>query len=97
MSIYATVNDNEPAFFSSTQGWKDVAEWADDLTEEQFEELIHLVEHGYSEELETVAVQIAEAVQENPPSEEVGKTLIELLELLEGETGEVIINSGMEP
>lgn len=96
MSIYATIDDNEPDFFSSTQGWKDVADWADDLDEDKFEELVHLVEHGYSEELETVAAQIAEAIQENAPSEEVGKTLLELLELLSGETGEVVINNGME-
>lgn len=96
MSIYATIGDNEPAFFSSLQGWKEVSEWADQIDDDKYEDVVHLTEHGFTNDMQAMAGQLIEAMSEHPPSVEVSKTLLELLELVEGETGELIVNSGVE-
>lgn len=96
MSIYATIGDNEPAFFSSLQGWKEVAEWADQIDDDKYEDVVHLTEHGFTNDMEVMAGQLVEAMSESPPLEEVAKTLLELLDLVQGEAGELIVNSGIE-
>lgn len=96
MSIYATIGDNAPAFFSSLQGWKEVTAWAEKLDEVQFEEFVHLTEHGFTNDVIAMATQLTAAMQATPPSAEVSATLSELLELVAGESGELIVNSGIE-
>jgi len=96
MSIYATIGENESAFFASTQGWRDVTEWADGLDEDQFEDVVHLVEHGYTDSAQRLSEQLQGAIVANAPSPDVSATLAELIDLLADESGEVIIDSGMD-
>lgn len=96
MSIYATIDDNDPEFFSSNNGWKDVSEWADSLNVDQFGDVVHLTEHGYVDDAGKLQLQLQSAVKQSPPPPEVGATVLELIELLDGESGEVIVTSGME-
>jgi hypothetical protein len=96
VSIYATVSDSEPAFFSSVVGWSNVIKWGENLDVSQFESVVHLVEHGFFPNAAELSSQLKQAIQASPPQVSVSKTLIELLELLEGESGEVIIDSGAE-
>lgn len=96
MSIYATVGNNESAFFSSLQGWKDVTTWTEGLDVDQFGDVVHLSEHGFVNNAGTLSEQLQAAMKSDPPPKEVGATVLELIELLENESGEVIVNSGME-
>jgi hypothetical protein len=96
MSIYATVGESEPAFFSSSQGWRDVTAWADALDAIQFDEVVHMVEHGFTNDAGKLSEQLQAAVAVSPPPVDVSDTIGELIELLRGESGEVIIDSGLE-
>jgi hypothetical protein len=96
MSIYASINGNDSEFFSSNLGWQNVTEWASELDVEKFEDLIHLVEHGYTDDAQKLLEQIRLAIDEDKPDKKIHATLFELLRLLDGETGEVIIDSGIE-
>ena len=96
MSIYATVGENEPVFFSSNQGWKELTEWADGLDEETYSEVVHVAEHGFTNDLVSLSSQLTAAMVDDPPDDDVRATVEELVDLLAGESGEVIINSGIE-
>lgn len=96
MSIYATVGESEPVFFSSNQGWNELTEWADDLDEEIYGEVVHVAEHGFTNNGGDLSEQLVAAMVDDPPSDDVRATVDELIELLAGESGEVIISSGME-
>lgn len=95
MSIYATINDAEPEFFSSTQGWRDVAAWAEELSADDYPEFIHLVEHGFTDDLSKVIPEIRSAMKASVPDASVSATIGELLDLMSGKSGEMIIDSGM--
>lgn len=96
MSIYATVAESEPVFFSSNTGWLDVSEWIDGLDEKQFPAVVHLADHGFTDNAAELAEQLQLALSEHSPTSEVAATISELLDLLAGESGEVIIDSGIE-
>jgi hypothetical protein len=95
MSIYATVGTNEPAFFSSNQGWKELSEWAAGLDADMFGDVTHVTEHGFTNDAVTLSQQLESAMVDDPPSDDVRATVDELVDLLVGESGEVIITSGM--
>lgn len=95
MSIYAVLNDYEPTFFSSNQGWSDVIAWTEDLDVETFPEVVHVAEHGYTEKLPELQSQLKAAIAAQPPEETVAATLAELIELLVDESGVLLINDGL--
>lgn len=89
MSIYAVVNENEPAFFSSNSGWTDVIEFA----QEQENELAVLCREGVSEDLAALRDSIDAVIGKAPKS--VAKTLSELRDILTNEEGFVLISNGV--
>ena len=96
MSIYATVGETEPVFFSSNQGWKELTEWADGLSDETYSDVVHVAEHGFTNNSGDLSSQLVAAMVDDPPPDDVRATVDELIELLSGESGEVIISSGIE-
>lgn len=96
MSIYATIGEQEPAFFASLQGWKELTDWVDGLDADMYGEVAHVAEHGFVNDLVALSEQLRNAVVDDPPSEDVTATINELIDVLEGESGELIISSGIE-
>lgn len=96
MSIYATIGEQEPAFFASLQGWKELTGWADGIDADKYAEVVHVAEHGFVNNIAALSEQLRNAVVDDPPSEDVTATINELLDVLEGESGELIISSGIE-
>lgn len=94
MSIYAIVNGSEPIFFSSNSGWSEVTAWANDLNAQEFEAVVALTEHGGTEDIAELKQQMASATTTHPPDESVGKTLAELMDLIDDETESVFITNG---
>ena len=94
MSRYAQINDDEPAFFASNSGWSEVIDWTDNLPAKKCPNLIHLAEHGYSENLPKLVKEIAVGLAISKPDDNVAKTLKELSDLLKDEAGIVMITSG---
>ena len=94
MSIYAIIDGSEPIFFSSNSGWSDVTLWANDLDANEFEAVVALTEHGGTEDIKELREQMASATTSRPPDESVGKTLAELMDLIDDETESVFITNG---
>jgi hypothetical protein len=94
MSIYAIVDGSEPAFFSSNTGWSEIIAWADGLDAKEFEAVVALTEHGATEDIKELREQMASATTSNPPDESVGKTIAELMDLIDDETESVFITNG---
>lgn len=94
MSIYAIINGSEPIFFSSNSGWSDVTSWANELDATEFEAVVALTEHGGTEDIAELRRQMASATTTNSPDESVGKTLAELMDLIDDETESVFITNG---
>lgn len=95
MSVYAVVNESEPMFLASVAGWSEVAEWSEEVDVDGHEAFFHLIEHGYTEQIEQAAAECRKAIEANPPSDDIRKTLDILLELMDGETGVFFITDGM--
>ena len=96
MSIYAEVNDNEPAFFSSSAGWTDCIGLSETLPVEQYPYFVQLCEYGASDDLEPLAKEIA-ALRKIPQVDpKVNATLGELAGLLVNETGTILVTGGMD-
>lgn len=94
MSIYAIINGSEPIFFSSNSGWSEVSAWANELDETEFVSVVALTEHGGTEDIKELRQQMASATENSPPDESVGKTLAELMDLIDDETESVFITNG---
>ena len=97
MSIYAVINESEPEFFSSNQGWSDIISWADKLDADKFSEVVHVAEHGYTEQIPELLSQLREAVTVENPGESVMATLNELGDLIADEKGVLLITDGTGP
>jgi hypothetical protein len=82
MSIYAIIDGLEPSFFSSNSGWADVVSWTDRINENDYETVVHLAEHGYSEDVPVLQSQLQDAMEASPPDASVAATLAELMDLL---------------
>lgn len=95
MSIYAVINENEPEMFASVVGWSDIVAWAESLDAEQFPNVVHLTEHGYTEQIPQLIQEIESAIDIVAPSESVASSLNELVGLLQDESGVLLINDGM--
>ena len=88
MSIYAVVNGSAPAFFSSNSGWSNVISFAEDKDNE----LTVLADQGMSENLPELAEAIRDTIE--LASDDVAATLGELLELVDGTDGDVLVTNG---
>ena len=99
MSVYLSFDGDEPTMLASNTGWADVSRWIDDLNAQQFGEVVHLAEHGWSQQLDKLESQLQSAVKASKPESTVSSTLADLLSLLaHRETAEVAtINDGMAP
>lgn len=63
---------------ATNRGWEDVGEWADELLDgnETYPELMHLIDHGDSEDLPALVENIDNALANDPPDDEsVAETL----------------------
>lgn len=96
MCIYASFDNDAQVQIASNQGWSDFGNWVDALDADEYDQLIIVWEHGWSQEIETLAVEIERALQESPPHETVadvaGNLLAAIKENREAEA--VFVNDG---
>lgn len=99
MAIYANLDTDEQEQIATNLGWGDFCRWADGLDTEQYGQVAHLRQHGWSQQLETLAKQLANALtSEQPPPDvlSVGHTLLRFVRDA-GEAEVVSISDGMGP
>ncbi len=49
MSVYLTIGEGEPQQIATNSGWGDFCHWVDTLSVEDYRDLIHLVQYGWTE------------------------------------------------
>lgn len=61
---------------ATNRGWVDVADWADDLENETYPNLLHLIDHGECDDLAGLIDDIDSAIAHDRPKDDaVAKTL----------------------
>lgn len=97
MSVYLSLDSGEPEMLASNKGWSDFCGWADELENDEAE-LIHLCDHGWSQDLPALEKAVTVGLKSAPPSDRnVIKTAHLLQELLNdrGVAEVCTVNSGM--
>lgn len=86
--------------FASNRGWSDFITWADGLDPAKYPELLHLCDHGWSQNLDDLEKELAVATDKEPPEDEnVGQTLAAIAESMQGRDYEDVVGvtNGMQP
>ena len=81
---------------ASIAGWGDVRCWSRGLDEEAHGEVLHLVQHGWSDEVEKLRDQLREARRSHPARGSVAKTLDEFERNLKGDVVSVTDGIGSD-
>jgi hypothetical protein len=83
VSYSATFNDGRSVQAGTTKGWNDFTRWAETLDAEEYPELAHLAEYGWSQDLTELTSQLADALDSDAPSDpdtaDVAKGLLDFL------------------
>lgn len=95
MSLYTTDGTAEPAFFASNTGYGDFVSWASELPADDFGEVLHLTDYGWSDDIKTLRKQLALAVKEHGPEKDVRRVAVSLFNQLSGDC--VVITDGLSP
>lgn len=84
---------------ATNRGWVDVADWADELENETYPNLLHLIDHGSCDDLAGLIEDIDGALQNDEPDDEtVAETLRGLRAAVKQNEGEpyVIVGDGFD-
>lgn len=65
-------------------GGAELAEWATSLDAETYPELCHLFEHGWTDDAHLLQRQISNAIESDPPTDDVLSSALRLMELCVG-------------
>lgn len=76
-SMILAGTDEHP--LASIGGWNDFTRWADELEPEQFPELVHLADHGFTQNVPGLTTEIEAARTESPPDDETVDATIDVL------------------
>lgn len=102
MSVYAVLDGDEEGGpqVGSITGWGDFIRWTDDLDDDEFQEIIHLAENGWSQNLFDLQSQMEKAGTEQPPDDEdtkdVCRTLLQVI-TDRGDAEVLTITDGLTP
>lgn len=94
MSYYAQFDNKAAGDVATNSGWRDLCNWVAEL--EGVEELRHLTEHGWSENLDDVASELEAAIKSGKPEQDVADTASGLLAQLDehSDADVVVITDG---
>jgi hypothetical protein len=96
--VYLSLDAGEPELLASNKGWSDFIDWVDGFDLDSEDELIHLCDHGWCQNLATLEEQLGDALEGATPSDETvrstGKNLLEMLGK-RGSTEVATVNNGM--
>ncbi len=84
MSIYAVFDDDADGDqIATVAGWGDCTRWIEGLSADDFPQLAHLSEYGWSQELGDLSDEIVAALKDSPPEDDdtrdVAQTLLDAL------------------
>lgn len=64
---------------ATTSGWLSVKIWGDTLSEDKYDEILQLTEHGLSQDIPRLTQQLTQAIRDTPPDNEATLHTIEQL------------------
>ena len=98
MGVYLETDDGKQISLASNVGWSLMGDWIDTLDHDEYPELVHLWDHGWTEPTSGVSDQLKRALTDQPPDEpDAAKTAEELLATLSQIDGDsaVTVDSGL--
>lgn len=99
MSIFANLDTGAQVQAGSNSGWGDFTRWIDTLDANDYAELVHLVEHGWCQDLPALTKQLGKAVESAKPDADaanIGRAVAMLASSGTGD-GVMVISNGMTP
>lgn len=80
MSLYIQFDEDGNQYqVASNLGWSDFGQWVDELDASTYPELVQLWEHGVSEDIQTCAKNLEEALSDDSPDDPNVKDVAESL------------------
>jgi len=79
MGYAVYINEKYVGDAATTLGWQDFVDWADTLPVTKYRDVVHLAEHGWTQNIGPLAKQLAEAILEEPPDEQHTKKTARLI------------------
>jgi hypothetical protein len=79
MSYYLAVGGEDWTQIASLSGWAKFREWAEG---QSGDELRHLIDHGWGQDIPTLEVELKKALDANPPTSDVGDIALAVLKAL---------------
>ena len=98
MTYYLIVGGQEQMPLATTSGWADLKLWSRILTPAAYPQLVHLIDHGWAQQLDSLALEIKKAMLAHAPdTESVAATLEDLYYAVaySGEAASVFVSDGM--
>lgn len=100
MAYDLVIGGTQQVDLATTQGWVAVKRWGAKLDEDEFDELLQLVEHGLSQDLPALQTQLMKAISDVPPETSVAKTLASIVKALKARSADAesaFVTDGMGP
>ena len=99
MTYYLIVGGTEQRPLASTLGWYEFKRWTDGLSVETYPQLIHLVDWGICQHLDTLLLELKFALLASPPqTPEVDHTLRSMLDTVmfsSPDAGSMFVTDGL--
>ena len=95
MSVYVAFDGQTGPQIASNTGWGDAGRWIDGLDPQTYGELVHLHEHGWTQQLAALRDQVAAAMRGSPPDKTVAATMKELLDAIPDSAEVATITDGL--
>lgn len=102
MSIYAVLDGDAEGGpqIATTVGWSDFADWSDDLSEDTYPEILHVVAYGWSQDLGDLQSQLESALKDDAPDDsdtlDIANTLLGIVRD-RGNAEVLTVTSGFSP
>ncbi len=97
MSYEAHLDEDKSIQVASNTGWYNACDWMEGLDEEEYPEIANLNDEGICEVASEVADEFEKAMKDDPPDDDVAKTIKGLVKFIRG--GDVdavlVISNGM--
>lgn len=91
MSVYLEIDSDDGLPLASNTGWGDVCKWAEGLPKGTGSTLKHLCAYGWEQDIAVMVAELAAAMKQSPPREDVLSTLTNLQSLMKSKPNTVVV------
>ncbi len=97
MPLYLNTDAGDQFPLATNSGWGKVGDWLHSLDADDYSDLIHLFEHGWSEPVSSVRDQLQTALESPPDDADTAHTAQQLLDTLARLPGDsaIVVSDGL--